>query len=173
MASNVEIKAVVLDAAALVHRVQLLADGPAVDITQDDTFFACPNGRLKLRAFPAGNGELIFYRRPDSAGPKASFYVLSLTDAADSLRETLTLAYGQAGRVRKQRQLYMAGRTRIHLDQVEGLGDFMELEVVLADGEAPADGEAEAQTLMAALGIRPDDLLEGAYVDLLAAKGAA
>jgi len=57
------------------------------------------------------------------------------TAAPDALREALTLAYGVIGRVRKVRTLFMAGRTRIHLDRVEGLGEFLELEVVLAEHE--------------------------------------
>ncbi|WP_460528083.1 class IV adenylate cyclase [Chitinimonas naiadis] len=167
MANNIEIKANVADLAVLEDRVKALAMQPCTDIAQDDTFFACPNGRLKLRAFSADAGELIFYQRPDRAGPKSSFYILSTTQAPDTLRETLTLAYGQVGRVRKQRRLYQLGRTRVHLDEVEGLGSFMELEVVLAEGEAPEPGAREAQDLIAALGILPEDLIETAYVDLL------
>jgi predicted adenylyl cyclase CyaB len=138
-----------------------------VPIAQDDTFFACPNGRLKLRAFADGTGELIFYRRADQAGPKTSFYVRTPTADPEGLRDALTLAHGQAGRVRKQRTLYIAGRTRIHLDVVEGLGHFLELEVVLAEGDQPEDGEREAEALMRALGIAPSQLVETAYVDLL------
>ena len=78
---------------------------------------------MKLRAFADGHGELIFYRRADDTGPKESFYVISPTASPDTLRETLLLAYGVIGRVRKQRCVYMAGRTRIHLDRVEGLGN--------------------------------------------------
>ena len=63
--------------------------------------------------------------------------------------------------------LYLAGRTRIHLDAVEGLGEFLELEVVLRDGESAEDGVAEARRIMAALGIGPGHLVEGAYVDHL------
>jgi predicted adenylyl cyclase CyaB len=77
------------------------------------------------------------------------------------------LAYGEAGRVRKQRTLFLAGRTRIHLDRVEGLGSFLELEVVLADDEPPAKGIAEAHRLMEQLGVASTQLVEGAYVDLL------
>lgn len=142
-------------------------------IVQDDTFFACPNGRLKLRVVEVEPGkhagELIFYRRADQQGPKPSFYVLAPTDAPDSLREALTHAYGQAGRVCKRRTLFLIGRTRIHLDQVDDLGEFLELEVVLADDEAAEQGIAEAQQLMAQLGVRPSQLIEGAYVDLMAA----
>jgi adenylate cyclase len=87
------------------------------------------------------------------------------------LREALTLAHGQIGRVRKLRTLLLADRTRIHLDRVEGLGDFMELEVVLADDDAMQDGVAEAHALMARLGIASDQLIDVAYLDLLQAKG--
>ena len=69
--------------------------------------------------------------------------------------------------MRKQRRLFLAGRTRIHLDRVESLGDFVELEVVLADGETAQAGEQEAIRLMAQLGIDSSQLIEHAYVDLL------
>ena len=74
--------------------------------------------------------------------------------------------------MRKLRTLYLAGRTRVHLDRVEALGDFLELEVVLADAESVADGVAEAHALMARLGVPTSDLVEGAYVDLLRAAQA-
>jgi len=167
MARNIEIKARVadLDAVAKVAE-QLGAQGPE-EILQDDSFFSCANGRLKLRAFAHGTGELIFYRRADQAGPKESFYIRSHTTQPDNLRESLTLAYGSAGRVRKKRLLYMAGRTRIHLDAVQGLGNFVELEVVLREGESADDGVREAKALMEALSIGGSQLIEGAYVDLL------
>lgn len=175
MARNVEIKARVENLATIARRAAALADSGPVEILQDDTFFACPSGRLKLRVFSPAAGQLIFYRRPDLAGPKESFYVIAPTAAPDLLRETLSLAYGQAGRVRKRRTLYLSGQTRIHLDRVEGLGSFVELEVVLAEGEATAHGEEIARVLMKQLGISTDQLLEGAYVDLLESdkKGSA
>ena len=138
-----------------------------MEIVQDDTFFSCPNGRLKLRAFSSAKGELIYYVRPDQAGPKESFYIISPTSSPDSLREALSMAYGQAGRVRKQRTLFLVGRTRVHLDIVENLGHFLELEVVLEDNEPVKVGEAIAHDLMVKLGISPDQLIEGAYVDML------
>ena len=69
--------------------------------------------------------------------------------------------------MRKHRTLYLVGRTRVHLDRVEGLGEFLELEVVLAEGETPDAGAKEARALMTALGLADDQLVEGAYVDLL------
>jgi adenylate cyclase class IV len=174
MPRNIEIKARA-DAGieALLPRARALADGPPQAIAQDDTFFPCANGRLKLRDFGDGTGELIQYERADATGPKTSTYVRSPTTSPQTLREALTRALGQIGRVRKQRTLLLAGRTRIHLDRVEGLGDFVELEVVLADDEAESEGLAEAHRLMQALGIAPGELLAGAYLDLLTARSKA
>ena len=170
MARNVEIKARVDSLAALEPLAAALSGQEPVALEQDDTFFTCTHGRLKLRAFADGTGELIFYRRADDTGPKESFYVISPTAAPDTLRETLALAHGVIGRVRKQRLLFMAGRTRIHLDRVEGLGEFLELEVVLRDGESVEAGMAEAHELLASLQVAPDQLLAGAYLDLLAGR---
>src|SRR5213083_2906459 len=167
MARNIEIKARVEDIARLATKVAAIADdGPTV-ILQDDTFFRCDAGRLKLRSFCDGSGELIFYRRANQEGPKESFYIRSPTSMPDNLRESLALAYGAVGRVKKHRTLFLVGRTRIHLDQVEGLGQFLELEVVLGDGEPSENGVHEAQRLMATLGIDPSQLIERAYVDLI------
>jgi adenylate cyclase len=171
MARNVEIKARIESVEAIAPRAAALADEGPVEIVQDDTFFRCEAGRLKLRAFPSGAGELIFYRRPDEAGPKESFHAIVPVPDAGALREVLSLACGEAGRVRKVRTLYLAGRTRIHLDRVEHLGDFLELEVVLADGESALSGAEDARRLMARLGVGPGRCIAGAYVDLLARGG--
>jgi predicted adenylyl cyclase CyaB len=168
MARNIEIKAHIGSIEAITAKVAELADQGPIEIPQDDTFFVCERGRMKLRAFSATNGQLIFYQRPNQAGPQESFFVISPTAAPDSLREVLSLAYDQAGRVRKHRTLYLVGRTRVHLDRVENLGHFLELEVVLSEGESPEAGVEEARNLMASLGITNAQLIEGAYVDLLA-----
>ena len=166
MARNVEIKARIESIESVFPKAAGIADEGPIEIVQDDTFFLCENGRLKLRAFSENEGELIFYRRSDQIGPKECFYLVSPTNSPGTLRESLSLAYGRSGRVRKKRTLFLAGRTRIHLDRVEGLGEFLELEVVLKDGEQVEAGEAVALDLMEKLGIRRDQLIEGAYVDL-------
>lgn len=171
MARNIEIKARIDSIESVLPLAAKIADQGPIDLYQDDTFFICPNGRLKLRAFSEHEGELIFYRRSDLAGPKESFYVISPTSSPGTLRQTLELAYGASGRVRKHRILFLAGRTRIHLDKVEGLGDFLELEVVLAENESNEAGIAIAHDLMGKLAVSPDQLVEGAYVDLLASAG--
>jgi adenylate cyclase class IV len=172
MARNIEIKARIPGVEALAPKAAALATKGPVELDQDDTFFRCDSGRLKLRTLPHGGGELIFYRRANQHGPKESFYLISPTSSPDTLRETLAAAYGLAGRVQKHRTLFLAGRTRIHLDRVEGLGDFLELEVVLADGEPAEHGIREAHELMAKLGVQAEQLVEGAYIDLLAQQGA-
>ena len=171
MPVNVEIKARIPSVEALLPVARALGDDEHPQlIHQDDTFFAVPHGRLKLRVFGDGSGELIHYHRADAQGPKLSDYVLAPVPEPESLREALTRACGLLGRVRKERILVLAGPTRIHLDRVEGLGDFLELEVVLADGQAEAEGTAIAQDLLARLGVQPEQLLRGAYLDLLRAQ---
>jgi len=165
--SNVEIKARVADPVALREKALALADGPPELIEQIDTFFIVERGRLKVRRFADGTGELIHYQRPDAEGPKTSRYALCPVTDADLLVQVLRGVLPAGTVVCKRRELLLAGRTRIHLDEVAGLGSFMELEVVLAPGEDPAAGEAEARELMARLGIAPADLVAEAYVDLL------
>lgn len=167
MERNVEIKARITDFASLTTKVSGLSNPEPVDMRQDDTFFHCELGRLKLRVRDDGTGVLIFYRREDALGPKESFFVCSETKEPDALRTTLSLAYGQAGRVRKHRTLFVAGRTRIHLDRVEGLGDFLELEVELGDGDTTEGGMREVHDVMAELGISDTQLVDKAYIDLL------
>ena len=166
MSRNVEIKARIPSVEALLPRVKTVADKGPFDIRQDDTYFACSTGRLKLRMFSQDEGELIYYRRADQQGPKESFYLRSPTTAPEVLRESLTLAYGRTGHVEKHRTLFLAGRTRIHLDRVSGLGHFLELEVVLEENEPIEAGVREADRLLASLGIERSQLIEGGYVDL-------
>lgn len=170
MAVNIEIKARVRDPERTRRLAESLTDSPTAILRQTDTFFRVPQGRLKLREFPDAEAELIFYHRPDRAGPKASNYSIHRTGDPAGLRTLLGLALGETGVIRKVRTLLMTGRTRIHLDEVEGLGHFLELEVVLAKGEDTIDGEAEARRLMAALEIDPSDLIEAAYIDLMAGQ---
>jgi adenylate cyclase class IV len=170
MPRNIEIKARIDSVEALLAKAQALADGPPQAIAQDDTFFTCPQGRLKLRDFGDGQGELIHYWRADAVGPKLSDYVRAPTDDPAALREALTRALGVIGRVRKTRRLLLAGQTRIHLDRVEGLGEFIELEVVLRDGQAEPEGMAIAEALLTQLGVQPAQRLAGAYLDLLGAR---
>jgi adenylate cyclase class IV len=167
---NIEIKARIGSVEALLPRACALAGSEAQVIDQDDSFFRVPMGRLKLRVFADGSGELIHYHRPDAGDAKASDYVRVPAPDPDALREALTRANGLLGRVRKRRWLLLVGATRIHLDRVEGLPDHMELEVVLQDGQSDEEGAAIAEALMQDLGLADAPRVAGAYLDLLAAK---
>jgi predicted adenylyl cyclase CyaB len=166
MRSNIEIKARVHDMARLHERAAAISDTPPVLIEQEDIFFNVPAGRLKLRIFPASRGELIYYDRGDRHGPKQSSYVISPTDDPASLQAALMAALGVYGIVRKRRTLYMHGVTRIHLDEVEGLGQFMELEYVVPEGADAAEDNETVREIMRLLDIVEEDLIAGAYVDL-------
>ncbi|XP_046459784.1 uncharacterized protein LOC124206147 isoform X2 [Daphnia pulex] len=144
-ARNIEIKARINDVKAIVNKVAQLCKTEAEVIDQTDTFFKTENGRLKLREFKNGTGELIYYERPDTDGPKLSNYSKSMVTDPTSLKAVLQMA----------------------LDEVVGLGNFFELEVVLQDSQTPADGITTAQLLLEILGIPASDLLSGSYLDCL------
>jgi len=170
MPSNVEIKARISSVEALLPRVRLIAGGGPWEIRQDDRYFACPGGRLKLRVGADGAGELIHYRRDDQLSPRPSFYLRSPISDPGTLHGVLAQALGEIGRIEKLRLLFLRGRTRIHLDTVTGLGHFLELEVVLAEHELPAHGIEEANELLMQLGVDSSQLIAGSYLDLLAAN---
>jgi predicted adenylyl cyclase CyaB len=173
MPSNIEVKARVRDFAEIKSRAEGLSDTPVEVIPQEDTFFNTAQGRLKLRVFSDEKGQLIYYTRPDREGPKRSDYHISYTSDPANLKRVLELAYGVRGVVKKTRYLYLVGQTRIHLDDVEGLGQFMELEVVMQDRQTDAEGQVIAERLLADLGVEKGDLLEGAYMDLLESAPAS
>jgi len=100
-------------------------------------------------------------------GPKVSDYHRAPAQEPDTLREVLTRSLGVRATVRKWRAVFLVGHTRIHLDDVDGLGSFIEFEVVLRDGQSVAEGERIAASLMDALSVSPADLIPHAYVDLL------
>lgn len=166
MARNIEIKALARDFAAQAAAAAQLADGPPVCLEQTDTFFHVPRGRLKLREFGDGSGELIQYEREDASGPKASSYRRVPAPDPGALKQTLAAGLGIRTVIRKTRTVLLAGSARIHLDEVVGLGRFLEIEVVLGPEESAEDGAATAEKLMTALGIVASDRVVGAYADL-------
>jgi len=168
MPSNIEIKARLRDRQRVEDLVRRCADhGPEL-IVQEDVFFPCEAGRLKLRKFSEDRGEVIFYRRLDGKGPTESEFFKAATSDPDAMTAAMRAALGEIGTVRKRRTLYLVGQTRVHLDEVDGLGSWLELEVVLDLGQSVDDGAAIARDLMDELGISERDLEARAYVDLLA-----
>jgi predicted adenylyl cyclase CyaB len=170
MPSNIEIKARVRDFEGIRRRAAAISDSECEVIPQQDTFFITPKGRLKLRELRGHPAQLIYYERPDQDGPKRSNYHLYISDDPANLKHTLALAYGIRGVVKKTRYLYLVGQTRVHIDAVDGLGQFMELEVMLREGQSDQEGEMIARDLMEILGVKPSDLLDGAYMDMLEKK---
>ncbi len=167
MPLNIEIKAKIRDPQRQQALAAALATAPAEMLHQLDTFFCVPSGRLKLREMAPHRDELIFYDRQDLPGPKASSYSICQTETSDALRSLLAAALGVLGEVRKRRTVYLVGQTRIHVDEVKGLGAFLELEVVLRPGQSPDDGQRITAELMHQLGIDEGDLVPVAYIDLL------
>ena len=173
MPVNVEIKARVENPVRIKALTEALARTPGQLIAQEDTFFAAPRGRLKLRKLSSTWGELIYYEREGGPGPRESRYSVFPTSEPDSLKSVLGMSLGVRGVVRKTRTLYLVGQTRIHLDEVEGLGSFVELEVVLKPIQSRADGIRIARELIAKLEIQDSELVEQAYIDLLLTKAGA
>jgi len=164
---NVEIKARCPDLAAMARAAA--AAGAVMESTFDqvDTYFNVSTGRLKLRQIDGNGQELIYYRRPDDSSPKLSRYDRIPVAPGQKLDFVLEQALGIKTVVRKRRQLWRLDNLRIHLDEVEGLGTFVELEVQVISGRDVAGCRAQAASLMNALGIRPTDLLAGSYADLM------
>ena len=163
MARNIEIKARISKLEEWLPRAAALADGPRDDLA--GRFSRAPTVALNFE--PSLRAVVSFYQREDCAEPKNPITFSGRFRRSSRSERHLTQAYGVRGRIRKLRYLFMAGRTRIHLDRVEGLGDFLELEVVLRDDESNGAGVQEATDLLKKLGVPEKDLVERAYVDLL------
>lgn len=134
---------------------------------QTDTYFVCQHGRLKLRQRGEQPAQLVAYARPDQTTPRASDYWLVPVVEPALIKEALAAALGVRVVVEKDRDVFLYRNVRIHLDRVAGLGDFLELEAVLGAG----DDEQEATHLVAELaerlGVKPGDIVEYSYSDLL------
>jgi len=166
LARNIEVKARVKDLGAVRVKLEQMATSDPIYLSQEDTFFHIFTGRLKLRTLKSKNGEMIYYRRPDTAQPVQSRYYRLPIVLPHIVKWICSAILGVKGVVRKQRTLYLIGETRVHLDQVEGLGDFIELEVPVPDEESAKGAETIATKMMQALSIGGGDLVSGAYVDL-------
>jgi homotetrameric cytidine deaminase len=162
---NVELKALDPDPArSLAVCRELGAEDRGVQ-RQRDTYFRARSGRLKLREQEPGRAVLIQYDRPDAAEARESRYRLTPVDDADDLRASLDAALGTLVVVDKERHLFVWDGVRIHLDTVDGLGSFVELEgVAAADSDLEPEREKVAH-LQQALGI--DDVLTDSYSDRL------
>lgn len=167
---NLEIKAPVADPAALRARVAAIGAGRRGEFRQVDTFYRVERGFLKLRVIDGGAGELIAYERPLVAGSRMSDYRLARVEEPAALAAVLDRALTRLVEVRKSRELWMYGGTRIHLDTVEGLGAFVELET---EGNSRSDDamRAEHDEVIETLGLDRATFLPGTYAAMLAPPG--
>jgi len=137
---------------------------------QVDTYFGCSDGRLKLRE---GDIEyaLIHYDREDAAGPKRATVTLYHPERNSALKELLTRALGVRAVVEKTREIYFIDNVKFHIDTVQGLGDFVEIEAIDAAGEI-GEGALRRQcdVYMKLFGIRTDDLVACSYSDMLGSR---
>ena len=134
---------------------------------QVDTYFHCREGRLKLREINRESAQLIAYARFDDPSPKPSDYHLVQVTAPEALKAAMSAALGVRAIVRKRREIFLYNNVRIHLDDVEGLGCFLELEAVLGPEIDDAIGYAQLDDLMQKLDIRREDLLSNSYGEMV------
>lgn len=176
-AANIETKARCDDLAELERRLAEAGARFEGRLDQTDTYFAVAGMRLKLRQYihhlpdgrAASGAELIRYERADVTGARVSEYVRGPVEDAAACCTELAARHGIRGIVRKRRELWIAGSTRIHLDRVEGLGEFVELETV-TQGEVRDSDRSEHEQVLSLLGLSPADTIAGSYVDLASAR---
>jgi len=175
---NVEIKLAITDAGAGRASIQSVADGPPSILHQADTYFDTGGSSLlKLRRESVDGGawraSLISYQRTLADAPEPSDIRLVQVEDGDGLVDLLSHALPVLAIVRKTRELYFSGQTRIHLDDVERLGPFVELEVVLVENQSEADGRRVADRLLERLALCDAKPQRASYRDLLGAHARA
>jgi predicted adenylyl cyclase CyaB len=168
---NLEFKARVEDLRPLYAKALALGAELWGDLRQADTYFASLRGRLKLRETAGFQAELIYYDRDESAAMRPSDYQVARTTDGDALKALLTSALGVLAVVRKRRTLLLLDTVRIHLDNVEGLGSFVEIEAPVKADEDEAAAERHLGALIGGLGFDADDGVRESYLDLMLAKG--
>jgi adenylate cyclase, class 2 len=166
MMRNLEAKFRIGDAMLARARGEEIGFSLRATMLQCDTFFAVTHGKLKLREEP-DSAALIHYRRAHEGDLEVSDYEIVPVPDAEPLRAMLACALGVIAEIRKVRTLLMRRNVRLHLDRVDGLGSFGEIEAVIAAGETPADYRAEVDEILAALEIAPTDLISKSYFELI------
>jgi predicted adenylyl cyclase CyaB len=167
---NLEFKASLTNANEMMARARSLGADLWGDLRQTDTYFEVASGRLKLRETAGYQAELVFYQRAESSARRESdYFVTVMPDAATAL-EVLSRALAVRTVVRKKRTLVLLDTTRVHFDNVDGLGQFLEIEVPVGDDEEAA--ERRLNSLIEALGLSWEDCIRKSYADLLLEKSA-
>jgi len=164
---NLEIKARLADLDQARTRLQSLPLQAGGVQLQTDTYFQVHQGRLKLREIAGQPAVLIQYARPDAAAARVSCYYLVPVPEPALLKAALTAALGVRGVVCKRREIHFWHNVRIHLDEVDGLGSFVEFEAVLAAEDQLAAAQESLDQLCRLLALDPVAHLAPSYADLL------
>jgi len=164
---NIELKARLRHVETAREIAEMVATERLATEEQLDTYFHCREGRLKLRQVNGKLAQLIWYARQNDTSPKPSDYQLVPVADAESLKAALTSALGVRSIIRKRRQIFLWGNVRIHLDEVEGSGHFLEFEAVLGPGIDDKAGHAQLIDLVKRFEVQDDDLLAGSYSELV------
>jgi predicted adenylyl cyclase CyaB len=163
---NLEIKVRTLDLDQVRSLAEAAGAKPAGVLEQEDIFYAAPKGLLKLRIIAGDHAELIAYERAVVAGSKVSDYTICKIGDPAALDQVLSRTLTRVGAVRKRRELWLLGGTRIHLDTVEGLGTFVELETE-GNTRNDADTRREHAHVLSVLQLDLADSLPGSYASML------
>ena len=170
---NVELKARDDDPESSLEACRKLGAVDCGVLWQQDTYFNTGQGRLKLREQRPGRCQLIHYRRPDEPQERESRYRIIEVGDPETMRTFLGEALGVTATVIKRRRLFLWRSVRIHLDQVEELGSFIELEAVAAP-ESDLSAEQELITeLRRRLAITDAKLVSTGYADQLSGRSGA
>ena len=168
---NIEMKARDTEPERTLSACQELGASDHGIIWQRDTYFHVAHGGLKMREESPGTPHLIQFEREDRPQQRQSSYRITLVQDAEGMREALTAALGIRGVVEKRRHLFLWQQVRIHLDDVESLGHFIELEAVApADSDLTREHQLIAQ-LRSVFAITDDRLCATGYAAQLAANG--
>ena len=165
---NIEIKARYSDLSRAREIAKELGGNFLWKDQQVDTYFTVARGKLKLRESGLNGAELLPYLKRDDHGHKRSDYAKLPVAEPDVVRGLLDELLGRKLQVRKTREVYLVGNVRVHLDEVEGLSTFLELEAVVPAGGNEAAEHAKVRTMLDRFGVPTGDLLEGSYPDMLA-----
>jgi adenylate cyclase, class 2 len=166
-ARNIELKARVHDLDAARRIAKQVATAHLGVQRQIDTYFHCTSGRLKLREIDGQQAQLIGYSRPDEISVKPSDYRIAAIDDAHAARSLLTTALDVLVVVTKRREIFLHHNVRIHLDDVDQLGTFLEFEAVLGNGVDEETGRRRVNQLRDRFAIADADLVRASYSDLI------
>ncbi len=166
---NIELKARVPSLVQARDIAEAVATEYLGELRQVDTYFQVSRGRLKLRVIDGSEGQLIAYDRADSQEPRSSTYRLVPVPDPPELRAALSTTCGILCEVDKRREVFLHHNVRIHLDEVQRLGQFLEFEAVLCEGIDAQAGERQVAELCTRFQIEATDIEPRSYSDLLLA----